>query len=50
MKAKWDREDYKGMNQHRCIFNSEQILQLTQRYGASHRAHPGRDAALTNPR
>ena len=50
MKAKWDREDYKGMNQHRCLFSSEQILRLSQRYGASHRADPGTDTALTNPR
>ncbi len=50
MKAKWDREDYKGMNQHRCIFNSEQILQLTQRYGASLLADPSKDTALTNLR
>ena len=50
MKAKWDREDYEGMEQNRCRFSSEQILQLTQRYGVSHWADPGTDTALKNPR
>jgi hypothetical protein len=34
MKANWGREDYAGMDQNRCHFSSEQILQLTLRYGA----------------
>lgn len=50
MKAKWDREDYEGMNQGRCHFSSEQVLQLAKRYGASGRADQGTDAALTGPR
>jgi hypothetical protein len=48
MKATWDLNDYQRMNQNSCHFSSEQILQFTQRYGASRRL--GTDAALASPR
>jgi hypothetical protein len=50
MKANWDLNDYQEMNQNRCHFSSEQIRELAERYGASHRADQDTDAALTSPR
>ena len=50
MKANWDRNDYEGMNQNRCHFSSEQILQLNKRYGVLGRADLGTDNAFASPR
>ena len=50
MKAKWDGNDFQAMNQNSCHFSSEQIRELTKRYGVSGRADQGTDAALTSPR
>jgi hypothetical protein len=50
MKANWDRNDFRAIDQHNLHFNSEQIRQLTLRYGASSRADLGTDASLTSPR
>jgi hypothetical protein len=50
MKANWDIYDYQEMNQNRCHFSSEQILQLTQQYGASTRADSGTGVILPSTR
>ena len=50
MKAHWDSNDYQAMNQNHFHFCVEQIRELTERYGASHRADQDTDAALTSPR
>jgi hypothetical protein len=45
MKAQWESNDYQAMNQNHFHFSSEQIRELTRRYGTVQPIAIGSDAA-----
>lgn len=46
MKAHWDKNDYRDMNQNRFHFSDEQVRELTGRFGITHSVKIGSSVAL----
>jgi hypothetical protein len=46
MKAHWDQNDYRDMNQNRFHFSEEQVRELTGRFGITHSVKIGSSVAL----